>query len=218
VLEIFLGDVCEGGYGWVAPIKDRINVGVGKFLGLGGTSLPRALDKLLSMEFFNNKSIGLLEEEEASLLPVNLLKRFTYKNTIGIGDSVGQVNPLVGEGVRFILSSAELATVAIEKALQRSSHKYLLEYTSMWYKKYGKYYNRAELLQKVAKRSKFRSYWKFQLIYRVLKYNSPENLVKFFKGHTTSRLILKIFIRTISSIVIPRSFLKSSVEVSIKKA
>lgn len=217
VLEMFLGEVCSGGYGWIAPIGDQINVGVGKFLGVGGPSLISSIDSLLDKRFANKDSIQELESQEASLLPVNLLNHFSYKNTIGVGDSVGQVNPLVGEGVRFILSSADLASIYIEKALSRGSKRCLSEYEKDWYKKYREYYKLSKLLQKIAKRAKFKSYWKTLLIYRILKYNNPEDLAQFFKGHVTIYLLFKISLKTILSIIIPENFLKPCVEVSLEK-
>jgi digeranylgeranylglycerophospholipid reductase len=61
-----------------------------------------------------------------------------------VGDSVSQVNPIVGEGYKFIFEAALIASKAIEKSLKNKDLNYLLEYESNWRKRFLLNYKRSK--------------------------------------------------------------------------
>ena len=84
-------------------------------------------------------------------IPMTEVKtKLVYKNVLCVGDSVSQVNPLVGEGYRFVIESGFIAAPYVLKAIQENNDELLHGYETEWSKVFYKKYHRGLRLQKFA--------------------------------------------------------------------
>ena len=106
VLEIA---VIRGGYGWIFPKGDHINVGVGGN-GEEGPKLRAELERMCEAYGIDPDAA---QDTRGYRLPMRLLgTRFARGRTAVIGDSAGLVDPLSGDGMYEAFLSAKLVTDA----------------------------------------------------------------------------------------------------------
>ncbi len=144
------------GYAWIFPLGKnivRIGVGVGK--------PESAVDPTERLKDLVEKRIGPIAklgritplEFHYGLIPNDGLSRKTvYDNLILVGDSAGQANPLVLEGIRYAIRFGRLAGQIAAKAISNSntSEKALLSYEETWKK---------AILTKINSASKVQTRW-----------------------------------------------------------
>ena len=127
----------EAGYSWVFPLSEnrfRIGVGIGR---PESTMDPmKKLNDILDNKIKPLNEIKKIQPLELhfGLIPNEGVSRSTvYDGLILVGDSAGQSNPLVLEGIRFAIDFGRLAGVIGAKSLQNGSDKEsLLEYERIW--------------------------------------------------------------------------------------
>lgn len=104
-----------GGYGWVFPKGDHLNVGVGAWKYAGFTLRPK-LTKLSRHYGFDP---GALEDLRGHHLPVRRPGAPIARGRIAVvGDAAGLVDPLSGEGIHMAFASARLASHAAMRLLR----------------------------------------------------------------------------------------------------
>ncbi len=104
-----LGEI-PGGYGWVFPKGDHVNVGVGGWLR-EGPNLRRHLARLLEQHRIDGDAVEGLRGHRLPLRkPHAALAR---GRAILVGDAAGLVDPISGDGMYECFVSARLAAVAI---------------------------------------------------------------------------------------------------------
>jgi digeranylgeranylglycerophospholipid reductase len=128
------------GYAWIFPLggnKIRIGVGVGK--PESAVDPKEKLNELLEKKPGPIKGLGKINpiEFHYGLIPNEGLTRKTvYDNLILVGDTAGQANPLVLEGIRYAIRfgriAGKIAASAIE--LGDTSEKELMPYEEIWKK------------------------------------------------------------------------------------
>ena len=128
------------GYAWIFPLGDNIaRIGV----GIGKPDSP--IDPIARLkELIKNKEgpiadLGKIEpiEFHYGLIPNDGLSRKTvYDNLILVGDSAGQANPLVLEGIRYAIKFGRIAGEVAAKTIKANdtSEKKLSEYEENWKK------------------------------------------------------------------------------------
>jgi flavin-dependent dehydrogenase len=104
-----LADI-PGGYGWVFPKGDHVNLGVGAWQSEG----PRLKDHLRAL----CEAHGLRPEDLTGLRGHRLPLRTAATRVAGerillVGDAAGLIDPVSGDGMYECFVSAELATAAI---------------------------------------------------------------------------------------------------------
>ena len=128
------------GYAWIFPLGDniaRIGVGIGK---PDSPVDPTArLKELIENKEGPIADLGKIEpiEFHYGLIPNDGLSRKTvYDNLILVGDSAGQANPLVLEGIRYAIKFGRIAGEVASKAIKSkdTSEKKLSEYEDNWKK------------------------------------------------------------------------------------
>ena len=128
------------GYAWIFPLGDniaRIGVGIGK---PDSPVDPTArLKELIENKEGPIADLGKIEpiEFHYGLIPNDGLSRKTvYDNLILVGDSAGQANPLVLEGIRYAIKFGRIAGEVASKAIKSNdtSEKKLSEYEDNWKK------------------------------------------------------------------------------------
>ena len=106
--------VVPGGYAWVFPKGDHINVGVG---GRGDEG-PRLRDHLRAMCAAHRLPFERLESVRGHRLPVRRPQARTARGrALVVGDAAGLVDPFSGDGIYEALLSARLAAEEITALL-----------------------------------------------------------------------------------------------------
>lgn len=146
-----------GGYGWVFPKKQHLNIGFGIVQAL------KNLEQKPNLLKCYHEYIGLLQESDliprdlkqteikGGALPTHPLEKTYGHRLLLVGDAAGFINPLSGEGIYFAMSSGKIAAEVISEALEKNdpTEKFLSKYQTLWQNDFGKDIN---LILKVVKR------------------------------------------------------------------
>jgi geranylgeranyl reductase family protein len=107
VLEL---GVVPGGYAWVFPKGDHVNVGVGGWESEG----PRLREHLRRVCAVHGVDFDALTDLRGYRLPFRRSSsRFAKKNVLLVGDAAGLIDPLSGDGMYEAFVSAQLAADTI---------------------------------------------------------------------------------------------------------
>ncbi len=128
------------GYAWIFPTSKntaRIGVGIGK--PDSDVDPTVRLNELIENKAGPIKDLGQIEKIEFhyGLIPNEGLSRKTvYNNVILVGDSAGQANPLVLEGIRYAIRFGEVAGRVVADAIRNDNvnETTLLSYEKEWKK------------------------------------------------------------------------------------
>ncbi|MHA1131817.1 MAG: NAD(P)/FAD-dependent oxidoreductase [Candidatus Helarchaeota archaeon] len=138
-MQIYIDDrVAPNSYAWLFPMaNNRANVGIG--IWKKSEKRPMIfLQRLIEQPFLKKK----LDQDKHSFLwkssypiPIQGVKGRTYGNGImGVGDAMGFVAPIIGEGIFSALLTGKLAAQTALNALKREdySKQVLKEYQKSW--------------------------------------------------------------------------------------
>jgi digeranylgeranylglycerophospholipid reductase len=128
------------GYAWIFPTSKntaRVGVGIGK--PDSDVDPTIRLNELIDKKIGPIKDLGEIEKIEFhyGLIPNEGLTRKTvYDNLILVGDSAGQANPLVLEGIRYAIRFGEVAGKVVANAIKNgdTSETALSPYEKEWKK------------------------------------------------------------------------------------
>jgi digeranylgeranylglycerophospholipid reductase len=128
------------GYAWIFPTSKntaRVGVGIGK--PDSDVDPTVRLNELIDNKMGPIKDLGKIEKIEFhyGLIPNEGLTRKTvYDNLILVGDSAGQANPLVLEGIRYAIRFGEVAGKVAAIAIKNNdtSETSLMPYEKKWRK------------------------------------------------------------------------------------
>ena len=180
---LMVGKLYQGGYGWIFPLKnERAIIGFGTYDDQIIKELKQRLNKILEspqIKKLVQKDNDKVEGGSIPLTPV--LDKFVHNNLVCVGDSVSQVNPIVGEGYKFIFEAAILASRAIEKSLEKNDFVFLTEYETNWKNRFSANYQRSKRSQeKVFKYSKNDNLMDLALL--LSKFRSRKKIIKTLSG------------------------------------
>lgn len=96
----------HGGYGWIFPKGDHLNVGIGGWRYLGPTLRDR-LDELVRFYGYDSAAMWGLRGHHLPL--INPGSSLADGNVILVGDAAGLVDPLTGEGISSAIASGQIA-------------------------------------------------------------------------------------------------------------
>lgn len=141
------------GYAWIFPISEkivRIGVGVGK--PESNVDPTERLKELMKNRTGPIKKLGKITpiEFHYGLIPNDGLSRKTvFNNLILVGDSAGQANPLVLEGIRYAIKFGRVAGDIASKAIKngKTDIKSLEPYENYWKKEIQSKINSAVKVQ-----------------------------------------------------------------------
>lgn len=137
-LDLYFGRYYQGGYGWLFPLSGDIAIlGWGTLLNSHAQEARKSLDGMLTLPRVK-KRVSLIDRNisagEFRLGPVP--STFVRSNLLIAGDMALQANPLLGEGVRFVMDAASMASGAVCEALESHDLTELHQYTRKWREKY----------------------------------------------------------------------------------
>lgn len=141
------------GYAWIFPLGDniaRIGVGIGK--PESDVDPTQRLKELMEKKIGPIKKLGKITpiEFHYGLIPNDGLSRKTvFNNLILVGDSAGQANPLVLEGIRYAIKFGRVAGHISSDAIKsgKTGEKELYPYEEKWRKEIGSKINSAGKVQ-----------------------------------------------------------------------
>lgn len=128
------------GYAWIFPVgKNIVRIGVGVGKPDSSVDPTERLKELMDSKMGPIKKLGKITpiEFHYGLIPNDGLSRKTiYNNLILVGDSAGQANPLVLEGIRYAIKygrvAGKIAADAIKSGITDESALY--PYEEIWKK------------------------------------------------------------------------------------
>ena len=149
-IHLLIGKDYKGGYGWVFPLKNkRAIVGFGTFDKSMIKGLKDNLNAILELPTIKKLVLKDNDIVEGGSIPITpVIDKFVSGNLVCVGDSVSQVNPIVGEGYKFIFESAIMASKVIHQALIKDDIKLLSMYEDQWKKRFETNYIRSKVAQK----------------------------------------------------------------------
>ena len=199
------------GYAWIFPLGNnvvRIGVGVGK--PESSIDPTQRLDEIMAKKLGPIKKLGDITKIEFhyGLIPNDGLSRDTvFNNLLLVGDSAGQANPLVLEGIRYAIKFGRVAGKVASEAIKsgNTNKKSLYPYEDNW---------RKEIESKINSASKVQSRWigltdkQWDKELDIIKELKPKEFIDFIKADfgLTSMIKLathhpKIAVRQLFSLV-----------------
>lgn len=173
------------GYAWIFPVSEkivRIGVGVGK--PESHIDPTERLKELIENKTGPIKKLGDIKKIEFhyGLIPNDGLSRKTvYDNLILVGDSAGQANPLVLEGIRYAIKfgrvAGEISARAIKKG--KTDEEALKPYEDYW---------RKDIQSKINSAGKVQNRWiglsdeEWDKELDIIKELKPEEFLDFIKA------------------------------------
>lgn len=181
--HLFVGKQYQGGYGWIFPLQNnRAILGFGTFDNQVAKELKHRLNDILELPLIQSLVEKDNETVEGGSLPITpVLEEFVQQNLVCVGDSVSQVNPIVGEGYKFIFEAAVMASKSIITALEKDDLSELHTYEEAWKKKFLVNYKRAKYSQgKIFKYSK--KDYLVDMAILLTKLRSDESIIRSLSG------------------------------------
>ena len=146
------GRYTNPGYGWVFPTnKKTVRVGVGHARPDTLLSPKISLEKLVHSDYLASIEVrtGECVSKHGGVIPNwGPCTQFGRGRIIGVGDSVGQALPTVGEGIRYCIEVGNYVGKLLADCVQRNSNPEAVtaDYTKWWNKRYRKSFNASQWL------------------------------------------------------------------------
>jgi digeranylgeranylglycerophospholipid reductase len=191
-VDLHLGGILNGGYGWLFPISnEEAIVGVGMLRSEEFRRIRELLDAFLKLPRIAQRAEAKPLESHAGVFSTGRpLKRFHRGNLVLAGDIALQGNPAAGEGIRFVMDAAEMASRAVVRAVAAHDTALLADYSRAWTEKYFRMFSTNYKLQRAL-------YWltgKNDLLDRLVRIAdqaSDETMLRFIRGEASPRFVLR---------------------------
>lgn len=140
VADIYLGRNFSGGYGWIFPInKQHALIGYGTMDIIHPDKLESSIANMWQIERIKERvEYKIIERKVAPFVTGHPLDKLVKNNLLILGDCALQANPVYGEGTRFVMDSARIASAVIIDAFAKNNLDLLGDYEYQWKRKYYK--------------------------------------------------------------------------------
>jgi digeranylgeranylglycerophospholipid reductase len=187
-------DYSEAGYAWVFPVsKNRIRIGVGIGRPESKVDPLQKLNSILEKKLNPFNKMGKITPIELhyGFIPNEGLRKSTvFDGLLLVGDSAGQANPLLLEGIRYAIEFGRLAGKIGAMSLPSNSSKAsLIEYERTW---------RSNIESKIHSAIKVQSRWiglsdeEWNKEIEILRDMSMEDFLDFIKAEFTTSKMVKL--------------------------
>src|ERR671930_128838 len=184
----------EAGYAWVFPLsKNRVRIGVGIGRPESTTDPLEKLNSIIEKKLNPFHKMGKITPIELhyGVIPNEGLRKSTvFDGLILVGDSAGQANPLLLEGIRYAIEFGRLAGKIGAMSLSENSVKEsLIEYERIW---------RSKIESKINSAIKVQSRWiglcdeEWSKEIEILRDMSIDEFLDFIKAEFTTSKMLKL--------------------------
>ena len=195
-VDLYLGGILHGGYGWLFPVSDEhAIVGVGILRSEDFRRIRELLDLFLKLPRISERAENKPLESHAGVFSTGRpLARFHRGNLVIVGDVALQGNPAAGEGIRFVMDSAEMASRAVVRAVESRDMRFLGDYSKAWADKYFRDFSTNFKLQRAL-------YWLtgrtrlLDFLVRTGAKASEDTIVTFIKGEASLGFLIRKFPR-----------------------
>ena len=133
------------GYSWIFPMENRIlKVGAGKthLTSLNQEKTDKTTRKItekIIAEYVKATDYKIIDKHGGIIRYSRGLKdKFYHNKVVGVGDAVSAINPRGGEGIRYAMQTADLASTYIDEYLKTGEENF---------ENYRKYWRRKKLLK-----------------------------------------------------------------------
>lgn len=183
------------GYAWIFPVsKDTVRIGVGIGKPESSVDPTERLKEIMEKKMGPIGKLGKITplEFHYGLIPNDGLSRKTvYNNLILVGDSAGQANPLVLEGIRYAIKFGRVAGKVASQAIKdgKTNEKALSPYEENW---------RKEIQSKINSAGKVQDRWiglsdeDWDRELDIIKELKPEEFLDFIKADFGLSNMLKL--------------------------
>jgi digeranylgeranylglycerophospholipid reductase len=187
-------DYSEAGYAWVFPVsKNRIRIGVGIGRPESKVDPLQKLNSVLEKKLNPFNKMGKITPIELhyGFIPNEGLRKSTvFDGLLLVGDSAGQANPLLLEGIRYAIEFGRLAgKIGAMSLASNSSKASLIEYERTW---------RSNIESKIHSAIKVQSRWiglsdeEWNKEIEILRDMSMEEFLDFIKAEFTTSKMVKL--------------------------
>jgi len=198
--DLFFGSELKGGYGAIFP-KDRKTAIIGYYTLSKDcfSKVEKYLKDMWKIKRVRERcEFSPIEKHIGVLRTGGPFNKFIKGNVVLIGDTALQANPLIGEGIRFVMDSSKIASKWVKKSLETNDLNMLKNYEKEWKKKYYRKYKIAfRLQQKMKEYTKDDN--KIDFVVKKLDKMSDKNFVRLLSGDISYfflfKLAVKFFIR-----------------------
>jgi len=184
----------DAGYAWVFPLSEnRVRIGVGVGRPESDTDPLQKLNSIIDKKLKPLDKMGKIQPIELhyGFIPNEGLRTSTVSDGLMlVGDSAGQANPLVLEGIRYAIEFGMLAGEIGAKSLAQNSNKEsLLEYERIW---------KSRVESKINSALKVQSRWiglsdeDWDREIEILRDLSSEEFLDFIKAEFTARKMARL--------------------------
>jgi len=184
----------DAGYAWVFPLSEnRVRIGVGVGRPESNTDPLEKLNSIIDKKLKPLDKMGKIQPIELhyGFIPNQGLRTSTVSDGLMlVGDSAGQANPLVLEGIRYAIEFGMLAGEIGAKSLAQNSNKEsLLEYERIW---------KSRVKSKINSALKVQSRWiglsdeDWDREIEILRDLSSEEFLDFIKAEFTARKMARL--------------------------
>ncbi len=185
------------GYAWIFPLgENRVRIGVGIGRPESGEEPLRLLNTMLEKRPKPLDGMGKIEPVELhyGFIPNEGVRTPAVRDSfILVGDSAGQANPLLLEGIRYAIEFGRLAGEIGAKALQYGATKESLQrYDEIW---------RSQVQNKIATALKVQSRWlnltddEWDKEIELMRDMSTEQFIDFIRADFSMPKMLKLALR-----------------------
>jgi digeranylgeranylglycerophospholipid reductase len=184
----------EAGYAWLFPIsKDRVRIGVGVGRPESRSDPLKILNELIEKRVKPLNELSKLQPIELhyGLIPnEGCVRTTTHDGLLLVGDSAGQSNPLILEGIRFAIEFGRLAgEVGANSLSSGASKESLINYETTWRKLIESRVNSA---QKVQSRWLALTDEQWDKEIKILKSISEDEFLDFIRADFTAGKMLRL--------------------------
>lgn len=205
-------NVAPSGYGWIFPHgNNRVRVGVGLIHPVSTENPKKYLNKLINEipGVSDNLTNSAQIEYHHGIVPSEgLVKKTVSNGLIVVGDAAGQLNALVGEGIRYAIMFGKLAgrTAADSVLNKNNSENFLKKYQNSW----NDFRKKIEITYEINKRIAQYSDEKWDKRAEMLSKLTPNQFADFIKGDLSLSWAMGVLLRN-------PSFLGSTTVSLVKK-
>jgi digeranylgeranylglycerophospholipid reductase len=194
---LMVGDkYSDAGYAWIFPIsKQRVRIGTGVGRPESVADPIKLLNSILEAKLKPLEELGNIQPIELhyGLIPNEGSRKSTiFDGLLLVGDSAGQANPLVLEGIRFAIEFGKIAgEIGAKSLLMGCTRESLREYEILW---------KERVDSKIKSSLKVQSRWlrmnndSWDREVEIIRQMTAEEFVDFIKAQFTTSKLMKLML------------------------
>jgi len=194
---LMVGDkYSDAGYAWIFPIsKHRVRIGTGVGRPESVADPIKLLNSILEAKLKPLEELGNIQPIELhyGLIPNEGSRKSTiFDGLLLVGDSAGQANPLVLEGIRFAIEFGKIAgEIGAKSLLMGCTRESLREYEILW---------KERVDSKIKSSLKVQSRWlrmnndSWDREVEIIRQMTAEEFVDFIKAQFTTSKLMKLML------------------------